>query len=180
MVQAGAFRADLYYRLCVFPIDLPPLRDRKQDILPLTCHFLEKHAPPDRATPQLAPSACAALMAYSWPGNIRELENAIIRGIHLSPADSIEVEYLGLPSRTENLPDADLIRSPRLDSFKVMKRRMIEVFEKDYLARLLREHNGNVSQAARAARKDRCDLSKLLKKYRLDPRFFQSPGPLTL
>jgi DNA-binding NtrC family response regulator len=184
LVQAGTFRADLYYRLCVFSVHLPPLRERKGDIIPLSRHFLKKHVPrtparrdgvSDKTGPelQLAPDACEALLAYDWPGNVRELESAIIRGIHLSQTNLIEVKDLGIPSAIEsqqNLPVT--IVSTEACSFKVMKQKMIEMFEQDYLNRLMREHQGNVSHAAAAAGKERRELGKLLKKYRIDPKFF--------
>src|SRR5262249_15219751 len=75
LVQTGAFRADLYYRLCVFTINLPPLRDRKADILMLADHFLVKHTPVGRMTCHLSAGAIAALLEHDWPGNVRELEN---------------------------------------------------------------------------------------------------------
>ncbi len=177
LVQAGTFRADLYYRLCVFSVHLPPLRERKGDIMDLTRHFLKKHAPRETgAELQLAPGAREALLAYDWPGNVRELESAIIRGIHLSQANLIEVKDLGIPSATEsqqNLPVT--IVSTEECSFKVMKQRMIETFERDYLYRLMREHQGNVSQAALAAGKERRELGKMLKKYQIDPNQFRPP-----
>ncbi len=184
LVQAGTFRADLYYRLCVFSVHLPALRQRKGDIIPLSSHFLKKHAPrtparqdglSDKAGPelQLAPDACEALLAYDWPGNVRELESAIIRGIHLSRTNLIEVKELGIPSAIEsqqNLPVT--VVSTETCSFKVMKQKMIEMFEQDYLNRLMREHQGNVSHAAAAAGKERREFGKLLKKHQIDPRLF--------
>ncbi|MCI0694754.1 sigma-54 dependent transcriptional regulator [candidate division KSB1 bacterium] len=176
LVQAGTFRADLYYRLCVFSVHLPPLRERKGDIMALTTHFLKKNAPAGRTALQLAPEAREALQAYDWPGNVRELESAIIRGIHLSRTSLIEVKDLGIPSAIEsrqNLPVT--IVSTEECSFKVMKQRMIETFEREYLHRLMHEHQGNVSQAALAAGKERRDLGKLLKKYQIDPNQFRLP-----
>ncbi|MDZ7288482.1 MAG: sigma-54 dependent transcriptional regulator [candidate division KSB1 bacterium] len=175
LVQAGAFRSDLYYRLCVFSIHLPPLRERKEDIMALAHHFLRKHTPPDRPELNLAPGVSEALLAYDWPGNVRELESAIIRGIHLSQTNLIEVEDLGIPSAIESLPDipVTVISSEELSSLKAMKQKMIEEFEKEYLTRLMREHQGNVSRAALAAGKERRELGKLLKKYRIDPGPFR-------
>jgi DNA-binding NtrC family response regulator len=182
LVQAGIFRADLYYRLCVFSVHLPPLRERKEDIMTLARHFLKKHALGtawrgvcDKAGPelQLAPDACEALLAYDWPGNVRELESAIIRGIHLSQTNLIEIKDLGIPSARESRQHLPVtIVSTEARSFKVMKQRMIESFEREYLNRLMREHRGNVSQAAAAAGKERRELGKLLKKHRIDPRLF--------
>jgi DNA-binding NtrC family response regulator len=174
LVQTGAFRADLYYRLCVFSVHLPPLREHKGDIMALMAHFLRKHAPADRTDLQLAPEAREALLAYDWPGNVRELESAIIRGIHLSQTNLIEVKDLGIPSVIESQQNLPInIVSMEECSFKVMKQRMIETFERDYLHRLMREHQGNVSQAALAAGKERRELGKLLKKYQIDPSQFR-------
>jgi DNA-binding NtrC family response regulator len=177
LVQAGTFRADLYYRLCVFSVHLPPLRERKRDIIALSHYFLKKHAPAGRPELQLAPEAREALLAYDWPGNVRELESAIIRGIHLSQANLIEAKDLGIPSATESQPDLPVtIVSTEACSFKIMKQRMIETFEREYLNRLMREHQGNVSQAALAAGKERRELGKLLTKYQIDPKQFRSSG----
>ncbi len=182
LVQAGTFRADLYYRLCVFSVHLPPLRERNGDILALSRHFLKKHAPREAGPElQLAPSACEALLAYEWPGNVRELESAIIRGIHLSRTNLIEVKDLGIPSAIESRQDDALrdlpvtIVSTEACSFKAMKQKMIEMFEQNYLNRLMREHQGNVSHAAAAAGKERRELGKLLKKHQIDLKQFRPP-----
>ena len=173
LVQAGTFRADLYYRLCVFSVHLPPLRDRKGDIMMLSSHFMNKHLPADRPNLQLSPSACEALLACDWPGNVRELESAIIRGLHLCPANLIEAKDLGIPSATEIQQEALATAPTGLRSFKVMKQETIEAFEQDYLNRIMREYQGNVSQAAQAAGKERRDLGKMLKKYQIDPKRFR-------
>ena len=175
LLQSGSFRADLYYRLCIFSINLPPLRDRKEDIPALAAHFLRKHAPADKKPLKLSPSACAALLSWNWPGNVRELESAILRGVHLCHTDSVEVEDLGLQPNTGKASAAAPPASSKLHSFRAMKREIIEVFEKEYLARLMSEHQGNVSQAARVAGKERRDLGKLLKKHGLDPKSFRCP-----
>jgi DNA-binding NtrC family response regulator len=161
LVNARAFRADLYYRLCVFRLHLPPLRERPEDIPVLAAHFLTKLAPTDRPMPVLSAAACAALLAHDWPGNIRELENAILRGSQLCTTDVITVEDLGLPS---------CLSAPRAkSSFAALKRQNSEDFERRYLIQLMKEHQGNISQAARAAAKERRDLGKLLKKHHIDP-----------
>ena len=167
LLQAGTFRTDLYYRLNVFSIKLPPLRDRRDDILALAAHFLKKHTPADKLELQLSPSACAFLLSYDWPGNVRELENAVTRAIHLCRTDTIEIEDLGIRSRAQNLFDTPL-PTRRLRSLKAMKQEMVEAFERNYLTRLMCENEWNVSHAARAAGKERRDLGKLLKKYQLD------------
>ncbi len=96
LVRTGAFRADLYYRLCVFHVALPPLRRRPEDIPLLAEHFLEKHAAGDGPTPVLSPAALAVVLAHDWPGNVRELENAMIRSSRLCRGGRIEPEDLGL------------------------------------------------------------------------------------
>jgi two-component system response regulator GlrR len=175
LLSSGNFRADLYYRLCVFSISLPPLRTRKEDIPALAAHFLKKHAPAGKSGMQFACSATAALLSWNWPGNVRELENAIVRGIHLSHHDVIEAEDLGLvPADAGPSTKADIAPGSPI-SFRAMKRATIEIFERNYLARLMAEHRGNVSQAARASGKERRDLGKLLRKYQLDPKSFRFP-----
>jgi len=177
MVETGMFRADLYYRLCVFSIGLPPLRDRKEDILLLAAHFLKKHAPPGKAAVGLAPAAQAALVGFDWPGNVRELENAILRGLQVSRTDSIQVDGLGLPSNHAGSPAPASVVAPGFLSFKALRHQTIEVFERDYLTRLISEHHGNVTHAAHAAGKDRREFGKLLKKYHLDPKLFFTSLP---
>jgi len=172
LVQAGSFRADLYYRLSVFIINPPPLRNRKSDIIPLVRHFLQKHAPANRATPYLSPEVCEALPSYDWPGNVRQLENAVIRAIHLSQSNEIKIEDLGIPSITAKQHDTPSNNSPESLSFKEMKQKAIESFEVDFLNRLMQEHRGNVTHAALASGKERRDLGKMLKKYRIDPKRF--------
>ena len=172
-VQAGTFRPDLYYRLCVFSIALPSLRERKDDVLPLALHFLGKHAGGNGAAPMLTQAARTALGAFDWPGNVRELENAMIRAARVRRADVIDVEDLGLPGRSEG--GATPADGPRR-SFKALKRQAVEAFEREYLTRILREHGGNVTHAARSAAKDRRDLGRLLKKYAIDPRVFAGHG----
>ncbi len=163
LVTTGRFRADLYYRLSVFSIELPPLRQRAGDIVDLANHFLAKHNPgPSRRRLSRAAEAC--LVAWSWPGNVRELENTIIRAMHVSGNEEIQVEDLGLGPATRSVPGAG--------SFRLEKQRAVEAFERAYLTALMRAHRGNVSQAARVARKERRDLGRLLKKHGLEARRF--------
>jgi DNA-binding NtrC family response regulator len=176
LVQNGSFRLDLYYRLCVFAVHLPPLRERKEDIVRLSRHFLKKHAPAGQPEPQLAPAAYEVLLTYDWPGNIRELESAIIRGIHLSQTDLIQAEDLGIISKAERQQHLPVtIVSSEACSFKTMKQKTIAAFESEYLKRLMHQHQGNVSHAAVAAGKERRELGKMLKKYQIDPKQFRLP-----
>jgi DNA-binding NtrC family response regulator len=171
LLQSGKFRSDLYYRLCVFTLPLVPLRCRKQDIPALAAHFLIKHSPKWKAGITFSSPAMEALLAWDWPGNVRELENAVVRSIHLSQGDQIEVGDLGLCPRGPAQPS---IPTAELTSFRAMKQASIAAFEKNYLICLMAEHSGNVSQAALTARKERRDLGKLLKKYKLDPKSFRT------
>jgi two-component system, NtrC family, response regulator GlrR len=169
MVDGGAFRADLYYRLCVFLVTLPPLRDRREDILPLAYHFLGKYGASSSPAPDLSPGAVEALLAWDWPGNVRELESAIVRALPVTEDGGIGAADLGLPGMTGGAA-AGTTETPR--TFKSQKRRILEVFERQYLIRIMTEHRGNVSRAARAAGKERRDLGKLLKRHGLDPGQF--------
>jgi DNA-binding NtrC family response regulator len=178
LLRSGTFRADLYYRLSVFTITLPPLRARKEDIMPLAAHFLLKHAPDRDCKAAFSLNAVASLLAWDWPGNVRELENAVIRGIHLSSNGLIDEADLGLVCPSSEPCDTEALR-PDGDGparYQAMKRAAIETFEKKYLLRLMSEYAGNVSQAARAAGKERRGLGKLLKKHRVDPKFFRTPA----
>ncbi|MGE0825110.1 MAG: sigma-54 interaction domain-containing protein [Candidatus Binatia bacterium] len=177
LLKEKIFRTDLYYRLSVFTIHLPPLRDRKEDILVLASYFAKKHASPNKPVLQLSSAACERLVAYDWPGNVRELENAIIRGTQLSKSNTIEAEDLDLPTCSNRAFDLS-VSVPSLDgpSFKEQKQKVIEEFERAYLLRLMTEHHGNVSRAAQAAGKERRDLGKLLKKYRVNPAHHAIPA----
>src|SRR6266850_6924079 len=97
MVESGSFRADLYYRLCVFSVALPALRDRREDILPLAYHFLRKHASSPGPVLDVSADAVEALLAWDWPGNVRELESAIVRAISVARDSVVAAVDLGLP-----------------------------------------------------------------------------------
>jgi DNA-binding NtrC family response regulator len=157
----------------VFTIHLPPLRERAEDILPLASHFLKKHTPEEKPVPRLAPPAASALLAYSWPGNVRELENTMIRAIHLRCTEQIECEDPGLSLPSVPAAPSSSLRTDGKHSYQVLKRRVLEAFEKDYLRHLMASHGGNVTQAAQAAGKDRRSLGKLLKKHGIDPSAFR-------
>jgi DNA-binding NtrC family response regulator len=167
LIAGGSFRPDLYYRLSVFSIRLPALRERVEDILPLARHFIHKHSAPER-TVQLTERACSRLSSGKWPGNVRELENAIIRGIHYADDGLIDVEHLGLTIESDAAPAQRATRSLRS-----AKKEIVEAFEREYLIRLMLEHQGYVSKAAAAAQKERRDFGKLLKRYGIDPESYR-------
>jgi DNA-binding NtrC family response regulator len=172
LVRADAFRADLYFRLCVLPVRLPPLRERGEDILLLARHFLQKHARPDYPVTDLSPAAEAMLTSYAWPGNIRQLEYAILRAAQLSAGAIADLHDLDLPGAET----ADAAAAAPLDAddvpFTVLKRRTIEAFERQYLTRLMEQCRGNVTHVARKAQRERRDVGKMLKKYQILPKSF--------
>ena len=165
LIARRQFRQDLYYRISVFSIDLPPLRERTEDILPLALHFMAKHAEGRSQNAVLSAAAKTALLSWSWPGNVRELENAITRAVRLADGPTIEPAHLLLREELAS-PLEEATPSER---YAEVKARVLERFERDYLARLMTDCAGNVSQAARVAGKERRDLRRLLKKHRIDP-----------
>ena len=151
LVKNEAFREDLYYRINVFSIDLPPLRDRLEDIPLLTEHFVDKYSRSMGKPPKLmTEEAVELLQSYDWPGNVRELENAIERAMVVGQGNRIRSE--DLPLRVEQ----DAVR-PR--------ERSLDALESAHIARVLREESGNVSQAARVLGIDRGTLYNKIKKY---------------
>ena len=169
LVKTGVFRADLYYRLCVFSLALPALRERRDDILLLCAHFLEKHG--HGLAPRLSPRAIEAVLSHDWPGNVRELESAVVRAVHFARNGVVEPHDLSLQAgEALELPAAPV--DAALPLYRAEKQRVVDAFERQYLTRLMTEHHGNVSRAARAAGKERRDLGKLLKRHGFDPRSF--------
>jgi DNA-binding NtrC family response regulator len=172
LVGADLFRADLYFRLCVLPVRLPPLRERREDILPLARHFLEKHARPDRTVTALSPAVQVLLEKYDWPGNIRQLEYAILRAAQLAAATCVELDDVDLPGVNMEIARRDAVPETDNVSFTELKRRTIEAFERQYLTRLMEQCRGNVTHVARKAQRERRDVGKMLKKYQIHPKTF--------
>jgi two-component system response regulator GlrR len=160
-VRKGSFREDLFYRVHVIPVRIPPLRERREDIIPLAEHFLRKTSEKMKKEVRgLTPMAIQKLMLHDWPGNVRELENAIEYAVVTSRGEVIADEAI-LPFRET------LSTSPK--PFKEAK----EDFEKEYLNWVLQIAEGNVSKAAGMAGKYRADFYSLLKKYDLKPEDFK-------
>ncbi len=154
-VKAGTFRQDLFYRLGVALVKVPPLRDRVEDIPLLVQRFVAQLPNNEFEVP---PSLMAKMVAYHWPGNVRELRNVVSRAL-LGDTDALATSGEFSPA------DAS---EARLDvPFKEAKERLIDTFTRDYLEALLKRHNGNVSQAARSAGLARPHLHKLAVKYGL-------------
>ena len=162
-IREGTFREDLFYRLAVMNLCLPPLRQRRADIPLLVDHFLAKFAASREERRRLSPRAMEALCHYAWPGNVRELENVIQQVVVLTDGRTIESEDLPIPL-------APPLRESRGASLKETKAQVIEQFEKAYITDLLRVHQGNVTRAAEEAKKERRAFGRLIKKYHLDKR----------
>jgi two-component system, NtrC family, response regulator GlrR len=166
VVQEGTFRKDLFYRLNVIPIKLPRLRDRKEDIVLLAEHFLNKYASEfSKNVKSFDADALQRIIMHAWPGNVRELENVIERAVVFSTDTSIHKSDINLPYSVQK--DID-------DSFQNAKARVISEFEKDYIHRLLLAYKGNISKAARAADKNRRAFWELLRKYNIDVQGFKT------
>ncbi len=168
LVSAKQFRSDLYFRLNVLQLRLPPLRERRDDIPLLARHFLRSlRRPPGSSPLSLSPDALRALQQYSWPGNIRELFNTLQRAAVMSRGGQI------LPAHTSiagAIADASAEPASASGSFRDGRAGAIASFEKRYVEELLRRHGGNITRAAIEARKDRRAFGRLVKKYALNPR----------
>jgi len=175
MIKEGRFREDLYYRLNVVEVKLPPLRDRIEDLPMLVDHII-KHAPFEHSVRGCTDEVLRLFAAYHWPGNIRELKNSVLRCIPFCDGDLIDLQSLpdGLRGARESessqgestdepalgfaVPSADL-------SMREAKEQLISAFERRYLEDLLERCEGNISKAARSAGVDRKTISRLLKRH---------------
>jgi two-component system response regulator GlrR len=157
----GRFREDLYYRLNVVALELPPLAERSEDIPLLAAHFLGQLAERyQKEVRGFAPEAMERLVSAPWPGNVRQLYNVVEQVVTLSPT----------PIVSEDLVQKALNEDPdELPSFADARHQ----FERDYLARVLQMTGGNVSQAARLAKRNRTEFYKLLNRHHLDPALFK-------
>jgi transcriptional regulator with PAS, ATPase and Fis domain len=162
-VERGQFREDLFYRLQVFDIQMAPLRERRDDIVALSTVFLDDIGKSfGRAPAGLTHEAKDALLAYDWPGNVRELRNALERAAILSDGGLINVEHLSLQGRIKPRP-SDTTASPT-DSGTTND---LGAMERDTIARVLREVNGNKVKAAKQLGLSRTQLYVRLRKYGL-------------
>jgi DNA-binding NtrC family response regulator len=171
LVKKNKFREDLYYRLNVVKIDLPPLRDRPEDIPLLATHFAGKHARPGETPRTFAPEAMEKLLNHSWPGNIRELENAIeracvtSRGAQIQP-DDLPLEVLHVrgnegPQVDLSKPLPELLREVALD------------LERRYLTRAMKKSHGNVGRCAKICGLSRRSISAKLAEYNIKKESFK-------
>lgn len=177
MVDEGQFRRDLYYRVAVIPIHIPPLRERRCDILPLVDYFLEER----KCSYILSPEAKLKLIEYSWPGNVRELFNVVERSILMSKNDGVvedviidaESSAFSEPGTSQLVLD---VPETWMD-FKTFKTRLVkerrEELERVFIEKLLIRNNGNISQSARAAGMDRRQFQDMIKELGIDTSLFK-------
>jgi len=172
LVAHGGFRQDLYYRINVFPMHLPPLRERPEDIALLVHHFVQKYRGRlGKVIDGVTPGALQRLAAYDFPGNVRELENKIHQAMVVAAGPVIEASDVALP----RAPTAPGMRVDVARPFREVKQETIDAFERSYLTELLRTHRGNLAQAARAAGMDRKNLWALVERHGLDRATFKKP-----
>ncbi len=173
-VKNGQFREDLYFRLSVVPVELPPLRERREDILPLAQHFIRKYAAENgrNISENIAPQVLSLLESYSYPGNVRELENAIERAIVITPDDTITADCLTpeirdpeaarkIVAETEGL-SSDIDISRGVSFYDEVKR-----FEIDLIRRALEQTGGHQSRAARLLGLNATTLNSKIKSYHI-------------
>lgn len=165
-IRQRSFRQDLYYRIQEVTVNVPPLRERKADILMLAKHFLEECSRKwQKKLAGLSPNAAQALEAYGWPGNVRELQAAVNKAVLFSAKEELDPEDFGLMN-PGNVGSGSQSPGKRL-TFTQAKARAIIEFERTYLEEVLRENQGNLSAAARQSGKDRRSFQRLLTKYGL-------------
>jgi two-component system response regulator GlrR len=178
-VRKGQFRDDLFYRIHVIPIHLPPLRERKEDIVPLVEHFLRKCSEQmKKEVKGLTPEALRKLMMHDWPGNVRELENTIEYAVAMTQKDTLTEDYIlqgkqGASDRGAQGTGLDR-QGAANEALRPLKDAR-DAFERDYLVQVLSMTEGNVSQAAKLAGKYRADFYDLLKKHDLKVDEFKKP-----
>ena len=175
--EQGRFRQDLFYRLNVVVLTVPPLRERLDDLPILAAHFLRKHG--GVSPPSLSPDALEAMTGYAWPGNVRELENAVMHAIALHHSDVIGPESLPSAITARGLRPAGgahvITNDDQLEPLTEAKRRASAAFEKRYLLTAMQRARGSVSEAARISGLDRTNFRRLLQRHGIDPVTFKTP-----
>lgn len=172
-IRRGEFREDLFYRLNVLPIELPPLRERREDIPLLVDHFLQKHCS-DLKKPRKTISAelMDRFLRDPWEGNVRELENVIIRGILFSPEEEIRPEHVGFREAIRQTGDVLDETYHGLD-YREAKEEVLRRFHASYIGNLLANTQGNVTQAARLCGLERQGLQQIMRRYGIRPDKFR-------
>ncbi len=179
-VATGEFREDLYYRLNVVRINLPPLRERKEDIPLLVAHFMEKYkGEGKREVNEISDDAMKLVERYHWPGNVRELENYILRAMVLAQTGRIEMRDLPVEVAERALP-AEAPRPRNAEDLKLMKKaekeRVVGQIEKQFVMEALRRNKGNISRSASDVGMDRRQFQNLIKKHRVSVEDYRERG----
>ncbi len=177
LIAEKKFREDLFYRLDVISFQIPPLRERREDIPVLVRHFLEKYSKLNRKEIRdIQPEAMSMLMTREWPGNVRELENVIERGVILCQSERITLEDL-MPETTHTRPlpyfNEAIYRLP----FKEAKEAVIRAFHQQYIHAMLQQNRGNISRAAEQAGLQRQYLHRLMKDENINADSFKDGAP---
>ena len=172
LVGEQKFRADLFFRLSVLRLHMIPLRERRDDIPLLARHFLESICAEDKVPRKvLAPSALVELSRQAWPGNVRELHNVVQRAFVYAPGAQVVPAHIASAQRGPAGPPDDYGRDGGAClSFRAARAHAIEAFERQYVIEMLKEHKGNITQAARGAGQDRRAFGRLVKRHRIDRR----------
>lgn len=174
-ISKGEFREDFFYRLNVLPIQLPPLRDRREDIPLIATHLLEKHcAKMDRPLKALSGDLIDAFMAHPWEGNVRELENVLMQGILFSKTEEIRPEDVGWGEKRRSPCPEPAISAHEHLPYREAKEQTLQQFNAAYLGRLLKQTGGNVTQAARRCGLERQSLQQILRRYDIQAEEFRS------
>ena len=172
-VNEGRFREDLFYRLSILHVELPPLRERREDIPLLLADFLEQHSARYAPRPEgFSAEALEALVRYDWPGNVRELENAVERAVAVVDGPRIPVEALP-PQVLASSGRAPLSATLASLSYREALDLARDRTSREYLALLMQEFGGNVTKAAERAGVERESLHRLLKRYGLRSNEFK-------
>ena len=168
LVEAGAFRADLYFRLSVVILRVPPLRDRSDDVPLLAEYFLTKFSNVyGSAPPRLSSGAIEHLQRQAWPGNVRQLENCIHRAFLLGSEGTIRPCDLTLPEDQTPVHSFTSVSESEAQTFHILKKQLVDSFEREYLEKILSAHGGNVTLASRNAGLDRRSFQRLMQKHGL-------------
>jgi DNA-binding NtrC family response regulator len=165
LVNSGGFRLDLYFRLAVVKLEVPPLRERTDDLELLIAHFLREAGSAERVEALFPKDSLAALRAHAWPGNVRELRNLVEATLAMGEAPALEAAPRADAAPGASQPGAALPGPDR--TYKDARAEVLSRFEAHYLARLLEVTKGNVSAAARHAKMDRSHLIELLQRHQL-------------
>jgi DNA-binding NtrC family response regulator len=178
-VKRGLFRQDLFYRLNVFPLFLPPLRERREDVPLLLRHFLDSAAEEyETEPPIIAQDAMDAILAYGWPGNVRQLRAICERWVIVAGGRTLSLDMLPADFLTGRELAASMAPSLELDETRPMREQIDAIVagcERGYLERLLTRHQGNVQEAARAAGFTRRTLYNKLEVHGIEPDAFRNP-----